>query len=332
MEVPLKRLNSIFKNDERAESNKALVVYHGRCYDGLFAAAVLRAKLQMDGVDVELLPQSYGKETDFDPQGRDLYILDFSFSEELTRKYDQLANRLVIIDHHETAMRRLSSFECSCGEVRFDLEKSAAVMAWEYAFPEVAIPRVLQHIQARDLWRWDDPDSKPFLRHMDSEFGTRDNADRAIEMILKYEQDDAFEEALRNGVWLEADFQKESQSFAEGSFDVQLDGHTVPMVRCPSKYASEVGHILASQSGTFSLTYQVLPDMVKVSLRAESDFPTNQISEKFGGGGHPAASGFSVSHHEFQKMFPSAGLGVGLNTDAGYCAPRPSRSISPAAC
>lgn len=328
----MKRLNSIFKNDERNVADKALIVYHGRCYDGLFAAAVLRAKLQMSGVEVDLLPQSYGSETVFDPEGRDLYILDFSFSEEQTRQYDQMANRLVIIDHHETAMRRLSDFECQCGEVRFDLDKSAAVLTWEYAFPDVPVPRVLRHIQARDLWQWDDPDSKPFLRHMDAEFGSRDNADRAIEMIVKYEQDDEFKRALENGSWLEAAFQKESQSFAAGSFDVDFEGHSVPMVRCPSKYASEVGHILARQSGSFSLTYQVLPEMVKVSLRADSDFPTNVLAEKFGGGGHPAASGFSLSHAQFIEAFPEAGVGVGLKTKVGYQQPGPKKTIAPAIC
>ena len=64
---------------------------------------------------------------------------------------------------------------------------------------------------------------------------------------------------------------------------------------CPPHLASDVGHELANQSGTFGLLWFVDKDNVcKCSLRSNGDYDVSAIAKVFGGGGHRNAAGFQI--------------------------------------
>jgi hypothetical protein len=65
---------------------------------------------------------------------------------------------------------------------------------------------------------------------------------------------------------------------------------------CPKHLASDVGHILANESGTYGLCwYQQSDGRVNVSLRSNGDYDVTCIAKQFGGGGHKNAAGFTTS-------------------------------------
>jgi len=82
-----------------------------------------------------------------------------------------------------------------------------------------------------------------------------------------------------------------------GSF---LDGITQGWqglsANCPPHLTSDVGHELATQSGTFGLCWTLSQtDLVaKCSLRSNGDCDVSAIAKAFGGGGHRNAAGFEV--------------------------------------
>ena len=80
------------------------VLYHANCADGFGAAWA--AHLALSG-KCHLIPVSYGSPLPPDiPDGSRVYILDFSYSQEIM---DALAQRctLTVIDHHETSEEAL---------------------------------------------------------------------------------------------------------------------------------------------------------------------------------------------------------------------------------
>ena len=57
--------------------------------------------------------------------------------------------RLLVLDHHITAEKALAGLPYAY----FDLKKSGAVLAWEWAHDH-PVPWILEYIQDKDLWTW----------------------------------------------------------------------------------------------------------------------------------------------------------------------------------
>ena len=64
---------------------------------------------------------------------------------------------------------------------------------------------------------------------------------------------------------------------------------------CPPHLASDVGHALATQSGTYGLLWYINKEnKCLCSLRSNGDYEVSAIAKAFGGGGHKNAAGFEV--------------------------------------
>ena len=64
---------------------------------------------------------------------------------------------------------------------------------------------------------------------------------------------------------------------------------------CPPHLASDVGHQLATASGTYGLLWYINKEgKCLCSLRSNGDYDVSAIARAFGGGGHKNAAGFEV--------------------------------------
>jgi hypothetical protein len=67
-------------------------------------------------------------------------------------------------------------------------------------------------------------------------------------------------------------------------------------VNANALFASELGNLLAEQSGTFGLIWQLSGDgEIKASLRSKGNFDVAAIAARYGGGGHRNAAGFRMA-------------------------------------
>ena len=142
-----------------------LVIYHGRnCPDG-FAAALAARLFYSDAAQYVGLDHGDVKTLDDLPAvaGRAVYILDFSFAEDILRGIEAQAAKLVLLDHHQSAAEKLTGFACRCGVVHFDMGKSGARLAWEFFHSDASIPDLVRFVEDRDLWNWQYPDSAALM-------------------------------------------------------------------------------------------------------------------------------------------------------------------------
>ncbi len=263
-----------------------VVFYHGHCPDGFGAAF---AAWLVFGDKAEYIPCLYGDEPK-DVTGKRVYILDFSFEEPVMRRLDEQANSLFMLDHHKTAKTKLHGFQCRCGGIVFDLERSGAMMAWEYFHSHRAVPALIQHIQDRDLWRWELPESANYLAALDAAGYDFHVWKRVLEMTAQ-------EHALfvSRGEAMNTKFAALCDTIADTALDITLLGHRGLMVNAPSEFSSDVGNRLAIRSGTFGVIWKLQSiDTVKVSLRSVDPFDVEQLAVALGGGGHPRASAFTL--------------------------------------
>jgi uncharacterized protein len=85
----------------------------------------------------------------------DVYICDFSYPREALERLRLSVNTLVVLDHHKTAQEALDGFP---GAI-FDMNRSGAMIAWDYFHPAIKAPKLLEYVQDRDLWKKQFPET-----------------------------------------------------------------------------------------------------------------------------------------------------------------------------
>lgn len=294
-----------------------IVIYHDHCADGFGAAWACWMRWR-DAC--QYIPASY-QQPPPDVTGKHVLIVDFSYKADVLREMGRVAKSVIILDHHKTAQADLSEWQIDdvagnfwAGDnpmalvhlnddfigqpiaALFDMQKSGAVLAWEFCHDE-PVPMLLRLIQDRDLWRFTMPETKPFGLWLRSEpFDFERWELLAQELSDARDGDRIMTEARAMQKFFDAKVE-EIASFATRR--VLCEFNPV-VVNCPPMFASEVGHALLDKHPTapFAATYFDAPNGRMWSLRSRDDREdVSAVAAIFGGGGHRNAAGFKESNH-----------------------------------
>ncbi|XP_014505454.1 uncharacterized protein LOC106765373 isoform X2 [Vigna radiata var. radiata] len=315
------------------------VLYHYPCPDGAFAA--LAAHLYFKATS--LFSPLFFTNTVYNPirvqdlplnEIGDLYLLDFvgpdGFIEEVSTK----VQRVIILDHHKTALERLGNDD-SLGEnvVKvIDMERSGATIAFDYfkdklLSPDIAVKhssvldeferarQLFLYVEDGDLWRWRLQNSKAFssgLKDLNIEFDARKNPS-LFDQLLSLDSNTIISRgmlslSLKQNLIDDCLIKSYEIALGNGAF-----GHclAVNADTTLSQLRSELGHQLAIKSkemklrGIGAVVYKV-PELendqlLKISLRSEKNEDTTPITQEFGGGGHRNAGSFMLTADKFEQ-------------------------------
>lgn len=259
-----------------------ICIYHGKCNDGFGAAYAVWQKFMFD---CEYYAATYG-ETPPDVTGKDVFIVDFSYKLPVLIEMSKKANSIVILDHHKSAEEDLKNI-LGVGNITgvFDMNRSGAVIAWEYFHPKRLIPDLIKHIQDRDLWRFELKNTKK------------------ISMALSSYEHDFFlwkdliwqtQRLAEEGESIERYHRKQVEEAKAKAWKECIGDHEVPVVNAPPSLASDVAGEL-SIGHPFAAVFWVSNEFKTYSLRSREDGEdVSKIAKSFGGGGHKNAAGFSI--------------------------------------
>lgn len=262
-----------------------IVIYHADCPDGFGAAF---AAWLVFGDSAQYVPARFGEPAP-DVRGKEVYILDFSYPPEVLSHLTEQASSLTLLDHHATAKEMLSGFRCDCARLHFDLEQSGAMLAWKHFHPHKNPPKLIQHIQDRDLWHWKLEKSADFLAALD----VLPKKFEAWQTVMEMDEE-AYAQFCERGRAMNEKFEALCAGIAEKARPIRLLGHEGLAVNASSEFTSRVGNLLANRCGTFAAVWYVDDRGVKVGLRSIAPFEVHKMAQHFGGGGHPQASGFTL--------------------------------------
>jgi hypothetical protein len=264
-----------------------VVLYHMDCADG-FGAAYAAWTVLKDGA--RYIPVQYGRPMPAIPDGSTVYILDFSYPRADLEALAARCPDIRVLDHHRTAKEALAGLPFAT----FDMEKSGAVLAWEFFHPGEMTPRILEYVQDRDLWRWRLPRSREFSASLSVEprdfrawdrleYSLRSDVSREF-FFYRGEAILAYQDTLVSGLCGKATLR-------------DVGGHRVPVVNSPL-FQSEIGEELCRRNpdAPFAASFFVRDDgQAVVSLRSRDGFDVAAIAKARGGGGHAAAAGYECS-------------------------------------
>ncbi|MCW8930550.1 MAG: phosphoesterase [Gammaproteobacteria bacterium] len=271
------------------------IIYHGNCPDG-FASAVATQLFfkQQDNYKSFKDNITYHKgvhgTTPPDCQDKEVYIVDFSYKRDDIKKLCQQAAKVTIIDHHISALNDLKDLEQEHDnlEMNFDMEQSGAVLTWKY-FHKTAVPKLFQHIQDNDLWKFE-------LKYTQTIILAIMSYPMKLKLWSSWLKDEKILEVLhKEGLILERQTKSQIKRYKKAARIGKVAGYMVPIVNAPSNIGSELLHQL-SDGYPFAVAYQDKSDRRVWQLRSggEKAIDVSEIAQQFGGGGHKNASGFST--------------------------------------
>jgi hypothetical protein len=148
-----------------------VVLYHGpHCPDGFGAA--LAAWLRL-GDACRYVPVDHGPKVALPEglEGKRVVVLDFAFSEPLTRALRERCAALLVLDHHASAEAALAGLPAE--NKVFEMRQSGATLAWDFfhgagsgsplgadapgrlaCAAGDATPLLFRYLEDRDIWRW----------------------------------------------------------------------------------------------------------------------------------------------------------------------------------
>jgi oligoribonuclease NrnB/cAMP/cGMP phosphodiesterase (DHH superfamily) len=257
------------------------VIYHAECTDG-FGAAYSAWKLL--GNRAEYHACKHGNPPP-DIKGKNVAILDFSFSNATTKKMIEEASALIVIDHHKSAVVELHDISNTI----FDMKHSGARLAWDFFHPGKEPPKFINYIEDRDLWNWELEYSKEFSAAFDM-------VPFEFEEFEKFEDSSVFDDACKRGSYILAYSKTVIKKVSEQAQKRKMDGKDVLVVNS-SHWMSEIGARLSPDCDFALIWYWDHEDKhTKVSLRAfHETVDVSEIAKTFGGGGHKKAAGFQLS-------------------------------------
>ena len=260
-----------------------LCIYHGNCADGFGAAWAVRQAIP----EADFFAATYQAPPP-DVTGKRVVMVDFSYKRPVLLDMASKAESILILDHHKSAAEDLVDLPANVAAV-FDMERSGAMMAWQHFFPEVPPPRLIEHIQDRDLWRFALPGTREIQANVFSypyDFGVWDSLMASDVELLRGE-----------GAAIERKHHKDIAELVKVTRRrMVIGGFDVPVANLPYTLSSDAGHLMA-QGEPFAACYWDTPDGRVFSLRSsDAGQDVSAIAKTYGGGGHRNAAGFQVPH------------------------------------
>lgn len=271
------------------EDKQILVIYHADCLDGFGAAW---SAFKAFGNQALYVAARFGEPFPKHSQDCEIYILDFCYSPDELLNALETARKIIVIDHHSTAIQQFENVIAPENIVlHFDITHSGCVLAWRYFFPDVAPPAILNHIEDRDLWKFNLNGTKEITAAIYEKLplSFKDFSKLKIEQLFTIGQIQV------------AQFSKMVQRISKNAYPVKLGEFKGLAVNAPSFFASELGNLLAEKSGTFGMTYHFDGRKKQwiFGVRSIGNVNVGELAVKFGGGGHVNAAGFSLTQNPF---------------------------------
>ena len=279
-----KFLEKRLENRVVSKDEDIVVIYHGNCSDGFGAAWAAWKKF---GDSAQYFAVKHNSSPPDGLVGKEVYLVDFVYSEKETEKIIKENKTVTAIDHHisvEETVKMTKNYV-------YDINHSGAVLSWKYFHPDKPTPKILEYVEDTDLWKFELSSSKEifiFLDLFDFDFKLWD------ELAEKLENESSRKECIEKGaLLLKYEFKLIERLVTNNIEAVEFEGYKTLAVNSPI-WQSQIGHILSKKMPPIGIIWYQNEREVKVSLRSDGTVDVSELAKKYGGGGHKAASGFTI--------------------------------------
>ena len=261
---------------------KITILFHGECWDGFGGGYAAWKKF---GDTAEYFGLKHGFALPDGLDGKEVYIVDFSFKEDAMADIIKRAKKVVALDHHVSAEKSTKMAR----EYVYALDHSGAVIAWKYFHPDAPVPLLLQYVEDVDIWKWKLPKTAELMAYMgvvEFDFETWDK------IAKDWDDPEKIKSYVEKGEYLLKYEDAMTKRLIDGAMLAEFEGHKTLVVNSPVLH-SEIGMRLTKLMPPIAITWSQKLGINRVSLRSDGTVDVAKLAGKYGGGGHKAAAGFA---------------------------------------
>jgi len=277
------------------QASDVAIVYDGDCPDGFGGAW---SAWKVFGNEATYIPGRYGKDKTEELAGKHVYFIDFCYEpKEVIEHLRPRVKSITLIDHHKTRIDMANMPEMD--DALIDMERSGAVLAWQYFHGDAPIPQVLLHIQDMDLWQWkleDTDEVQEMLASYPFDFPLWDDIIVAFE-----EKDERMERYMAEGRALVRKRDKNVARVVDDAEKVVFEG--IPCLLANTRsHVSHVGAALVKKMPPVGIIWSRRDEQLICSLRSDGSVDVSELAARHGGGGHKVAAAFRIHDPEFTML------------------------------
>lgn len=262
---------------------KIVILYHKNCPDGFGGAWAAWMKFKNSAEYIAIDPHVLPEEKLI---GKEIYVVDNSFSREVLEELMRTNKCVVVIDHHGSARADVEAFPQNV----FDNDHSGAVLAWNYFHPGKKVPMLLQYVEDSDLWNFKLPHTEFIGLYITSypfDFLSWSTLAKIVEDKEKRKR------CIEDGKAIGRYFNQVVDEVVKKAEYVQFGKFRILAVNSSSKkFTSVIGNILAKKAAPFGVVWFEAQGVLHVSLRTNGKIDVSKVAAQFGGGGHKNAAAF----------------------------------------
>ena len=269
-------------------------IFHHNDMDGIFSKIIVKDYIPTDNpmcLQVNYEPDVMDKFS-LPKEGDTVIIVDYSFTEDTAKILDALmdavgSDNITWIDHHISSLNLIKAHPVygKIPGVR-SVSHCGAWLAWEYFHNEDPLD-VIKYVSDYDCWQ---QQMKPQCDYLNAAFYGSEDRDSFVSLLLNKETDLTHVFEIGEIIYKADKINKENIGKTEG-YESELEGHKCYCVNAHGNSLYFPDDIMSKYE--FVVLWHFNGERYIYSLYSKGDFDTSKISEKFGGGGHPGASGFS---------------------------------------
>ena len=285
---------------------KVLVFSHGSDIDGM--GSIIISKLSFDKVDYHFSEiHNLDEQILEEINNKNIYNYDLVFITDLTpknetlniiEKDDELLNKLVVIDHHQTNYNRASNYNFVNIVVSNDKgQTSATSLFYEYLINNNLIQenKIIEYYseltRLEDTWTWKKENNQ--LAHNLSHLFNILGRDKYIEIMLTKLKEKEFKLNSTEELLIDSkinDINKHIEEYLKYKKDIILNNHKGVLVIIDYEYRNDLPEYLRENNYDYEFAMMVCFNHNSISFRSINNCNVREIAETFGGGGHDKAS------------------------------------------
>ncbi|MDP1689043.1 MAG: DHHA1 domain-containing protein [bacterium] len=259
-----------------------VILYHADCSDGLGAAW---AAWKHFGNEASYISLPNGVPAPTDLKGKEIYLVDYCFSKEITKKLIKDNKRVTAIDHHISNKSTVALTH----KPLYRLHNSGAALTWQYFHLKKPLPIYLKYVQDADLWKLKMPHAKEFVATRQFHPENIKNVDN---FIKKFENVTFRKKFLNDGKFILKYQKAVLYNILRNVERIRFHGANALVVNSPV-FTDELSSMMYKKEPV-AIVWHNKKNSIKVSLRSNGLVDVSKIAEKYGGGGHKRAAAFKL--------------------------------------
>lgn len=296
------------------------VIYHSPCVDGNTAAwsiSYLSNKL-LHHSNIVYIPCKAGEDVANLHElvaGKNVCFVDYSPSVAQIYTLQNIAQYILIIDHHEKTINNIITNKFNENvELFLNIAGCGASLVWKYFEQTLSIvltiPEFIKYVEARDTWNFKLLNSEIICLGLYADENISDWC--YLNHLADENSFEYIDMCYNDGIKLmEYKNKCVDDAIQHNKIKCMYKNYNIWLYTCNNTITSDVGNKLmevAFPDGTypdFTLRYEydIINNAFKFSARSKNEkVNVNLIANEFGGGGHRNASGFIINNSLMQPL------------------------------